>query len=232
MNTLIVVPTRREAHALPGQHPAIAGAGPEAGRRLARRLARAKPELVLIAGLCGGLDPSMRAGGVILGRNVILPDRSQLDPDRFLVDEVRELLHRRAFPFVYSRLLTVEAPAATRDEKRDLWNAYGAAGVDMETYFLAEAAQEAGVRWLALRVVVDGSRSRLPASLATWDRDGAEGASLVRAWRRPAEWPAYLALARAYPKARRGLSQGVDAVVRAASEARVVETLPMVEVRQ
>ena len=54
------------------------------------------------------------------------------------------------------------------------------AGVDMESYELAEALDAAGVPWLALRSVLDPAGSVLPAPVARWtseaddrgDRDG------------------------------------------------------------
>jgi adenosylhomocysteine nucleosidase len=230
MKTLLVVPTEREANALGARKAFVSGAGPAAYDTVRARLAESCPGLVLVAGVCGGLDPSIGAGGVIVARHVIAPGCDVIEPDRFLLDDIRKALHEHTSKFVYSRLLTVDAPLATRDQKRDAWNEHGAGGVDMETYHIARAAREAGVRWLAVRAVVDIASQALPASLADWDAETGDSASLRRAVRRPWEWPAYARLARQFPLAIRSLRATVPLVIRAANAAKSVETLSMVEV--
>ena len=230
MKTLLVVPTEREADALGARKAFVSGAGAGAYDTVRARLAESTPGLVLVAGVCGGLDPSIGAGGVIVARHVIAPGCDVIEPDRFLLEEVRKALHEHASRFVYSRMLTVDHPVASRDEKRDVWNEHGAGGVDMETYYVARAAREAGVRWLAVRAVVDTASQSLPASLAEWDVEAGDMATLRAAALRPWQWPRYARLARQFPLAIRGLRDTIPLVIRAAQAAKSVETLSMVEV--
>jgi adenosylhomocysteine nucleosidase len=232
MKTLLLIPTAREARALRSEKALICGAGPGAYIAAKQLIADAKPDLVVLAGVCGALDPSMKAGGVILSRHVIAPGHDVIEPDRLLLDEIRTALRGHHESFVFSRLLTVDQPIAGRDAKRDAWNEYGAGGVDMETFHVARAAQEASVRWLALRAVVDTASQSLPASLAAWSEDGDERGGLRAALLRPREWPAYARLARQFPRAMAALRTATPLVVRAAKAAKNVETLPMVEVIQ
>jgi adenosylhomocysteine nucleosidase len=228
MKPLAIAPTTREADAFHRLHPIICGAGETAGAFVGDLATT--PDVILLGGVCGGLDPSLPAGGVILGRQVVDLDGSVIEPDRLLLDEVRAFLRQHRIPFVFSRLLTVPAPVLTKNEKRDLWNTHGAAGVDMETYHVARAAREAGISWVAVRAVVDPARSTLPRSLADWDGEAGQGALLRTAARRPAEWPAYARLALADRRARAALKRTVPAVAVAIRRARTVETLPLMEV--
>jgi hypothetical protein len=228
---LRVFPTARVAGILRGRgNPLICGSGDQAEARVAERIAADRPDLVLLAGVCGGLDPSLGRGAIILARQVGAPGQDLIDPDRFLFDDVRDQLHAKRLPFVASRLVTVEQPAATKAEKCDLWNEHGAGGVDMETYQVARACKAAGVKWLAVRAVVDGAGANLPKALRSWS-DETEDRSIVRsAAARPWEWPTYVGLARGERKALRALRTAVPAVFRAARNAKNVETLDLMAV--
>lgn len=231
MKTLIVTPTKREAGALGSRARAfVCGAGPSAFETLSAELRRARPKLVVLSGFCGGLDPSLEAGSVILGRQAAHGEQPVLSPDRFLIEDVRKHLHTTGLPFVFSKLLTVDQPVATRDAKRDLWNLHGAGGVDMETYHAVRACVDANVRWLAVRVVIDGANLHLPASLRSWSGEHDETRIRARSARNPAEWPAYLRLGLRYPRAKAALKTATVRVVRGAQAARNVETLDLLEV--
>ncbi|GBD22890.1 hypothetical protein HRbin29_00536 [bacterium HR29] len=226
MSVLVVAPTEREARAIRGAR--ACGAGHAAGEGLVRFLEAERPEAVLVAGWCGGLDPSLAPGDVVLGRSVSAPGRTELRPRPLLLEAARrELRRRRGLRFVSSRLLTVERPAAGRSEKVDLWNEFGAAGVDMETYALVEELEGRGIPWLVIRVVLDPAGWELPRSLTTWTAEGDEREALRRALLRPWEWPAYARLARAAPRAERALRRAAAIVARALAAAPVDE-LPVV----
>jgi adenosylhomocysteine nucleosidase len=229
VNVLFVFPSEREASTVNLRRaPLICDAGTLAGEVVAAELAEQRPDLVLLAGFCGALDPSLKAGSIILGRQVIAPGEDVIDPDRLLVEEVRTGLRNSGTPFVYSRLLTIPAPAATRTHKRDLWNEFGAGGVDMETYWVAEACRKARVNWLAVRAVLDSAKQELPRSLHNWERPGDEARTAANAVRHPGEWPGYIRLASQYRAAKRGLATALPHVVRALRNAKTVETLELV----
>ncbi len=233
MRTLIIAATDREARALgPRANVFVCGTGEGAGVAVSEQLAVEKADLVVIAGFCGGLDPSLKPGAAILGRHVIAPGKEPIEVDRFLVEDVRKGLRGAEVDFVFSRLLTLDRPAATQDDKRDLWNEFGAGGVDMETYQIAAAAQAAGVRWLAVRVVIDPARQSLPRALAAWSGGESERKLLLRSLAHPRDWPRYAKLGLDMPKAQRSLRRTTAAVIRAARSARTVETLPLMEATQ
>lgn len=231
MKTLVVVATRREARALGASlEPFVCGSGPAAGEAVAARLREQRPELLLVAGWCGGLDPSLGPGAIILGRQVMMVGAGIVEPDRLMMEDIRHQLHAKKVPFAYSRLITVSEPAASRTAKRDLWNEHGAGGVDLETWYVAEAAVKARVPWAAVRVVVDASQQSLPAPLARWEGESSERDIFLATALRPNEWPGMARLALRMPGVSRALRQGTSRVLAAAKNARTVETLDLVEV--
>jgi nucleoside phosphorylase len=229
MRVLFVFPSEREAGAVRLRRaPLICDSGPLAGEVMAAEFQESRPDLVLLAGVCGGLDPSLRPGSIILGRQAMAPGEEIVDPDRLLLEEMRGELRASGVPFVYSRLLSVARPVATREQKRDLWNEFGAGGVDMETYWVAKACRAARVNWVAVRAVLDPAQHALPRSLARWEQPGDERAALGSALLRPQEWPAYGRLAVQYRAALTALRRALPHVVRAARSTRTVETLELV----
>jgi nucleoside phosphorylase len=225
MTVLIVAPTEREARSI--RRARSCGAGAAARDGLARLLDAERPSAVLIAGWCGGLDPSLAPGDLILSRSVVAPGNPELLPRPLVLDAARRELRRRRLRFVSSRLLTVERPVARRSAKVDLWNEFGAAGVDMETYYLAAELEARRIPWLAVRVVLDPAGWDLPDSLASWTAEGDERAAIRRAVLRPWEWLGYARLALALPNAERSLRRAA-AFASSALATAPVEELPVV----
>ncbi len=213
MRTLVVAPTSREARMLSGD--VLTARSPDA---VLARLAQQAADVVLIAGVCGGLDPSLAPGALVLSRRVVAEGRPELAPDSALFGAARGALRAGRQPFVSSTLLSVDRPLARRAEKTDAWNTHGAGGVDMETYAVAEALEARGVPWLALRAVLDPAGATLPAAVAAWRDEQDERAIAAAALRRPSDWPAYARLALQSRTALRALARAVPGVVRAIGE--------------
>lgn len=219
MRPLLITPTQREARAL--GRPAIVCAGAGAAHAIPE-LRRTRPiDVLIIVGVCGGLDPSLAPGGIILARSVSTPDGPELAPDPRVFDAVRRAMRARNTPFVSSRLLTVDRPAVSRAEKTALWNTHGAAGVDMETHDLAAAAAQSGIPWLAVRAVLDPIGSALPAPLRVWRAESDERDILGAIVRRPWEWPAVARLAWRMRAACRALRAALDVAIPAVESVEV-----------
>jgi adenosylhomocysteine nucleosidase len=219
MRTVIIAPMSREAKAI-GRGVIVCAHAADLPASLLRPPASgndATETAVLIAGVCGGLDPSLAPGTLILGRKIVAEERPELTPSGGLFAAARSALRRQRTPFVSSLLLTTARPLASGDAKRDAWNTHGAAGVDMESYELAEALDAAGVPWLVLRSVLDPASSVLPAPVARWtsetdDREIARAALMT-----PRDWPAYARLALELRSSLRALRRGVPVVTGAVS---------------
>jgi nucleoside phosphorylase len=219
----LVAPTRREAGALGAR---AVGAGERCVEGLARLLDEQRPEVLLIVGVCGGLDPSLSPGELILARRVITAERDDLAPDPSLLEAARKALRVGGYTFSSSTLLTVDQLVGTKREKIDVWNQYGAAGVDMETYRLAEIALARGVRWLALRAVIDAAAASLPPSLLHWREESDEQEFLRKLVRRPSDWLAAGGLALHMRTALRALRRALPALVEVPSLAQTTASDP------
>lgn len=209
MRVLYVAPMVREARATGAE---ACGAGAHAGEYVDQQLRDGAYDAVVIAGVCGGLDPSLTPGAVIIARRALDVNGRGIDVDTRVLDAVRAALRARRAPFVSASLLSVDAPLAGKVARTDAWNTHGAAGVDMETYGVAAAAMRHGVAWMAVRVVLDPAGSSLPASLAGWRGEAGEKEIMRTALRRPLEWPAYVRLMLQMRAATKALGRSAPAV--------------------
>ncbi|TVQ33858.1 MAG: hypothetical protein EA376_01070 [Phycisphaeraceae bacterium] len=150
---------RKSAHA-----PAIlvrrTGPGAEAIEDALDALADEPPELVILAGLAGGLSltpPSPRIGEVIdpVGGGRWFPTR--LPPGN---EETVSIVGLRS-------------PVFTPKAKRMLHEATGAALADCESHAFARVCEELALPWCIVRAVSDGPGDILPEASVDWvDDDG------------------------------------------------------------
>jgi len=210
MRVMVVTGMSREARAL--------GHGARAWRRDApgAALGAAAPGgCVLIAGVCGGLDPSLAPGALVLARGVVADDAPELVPDRRLFDAARRTLRASRASFVSSKLLTVPRLLDGTGARTDAWNTHGAAGVDMETYDIARECEARSLNWIVLRAVLDPAGMRLPRAASSWREDADERAIARAALLSPRDWPAYARLALQLRASLRALRVAVPSVAAA-----------------
>jgi adenosylhomocysteine nucleosidase len=161
---------------------AVSGIGRAAAAAAARRLVLAGASALASFGMAGGLDPTLICGAVLLPDEVIAGDDSG-SPNT--VSETSREWRRRlraALPdsciACGGRLLTSERPIGHPDGKADVWRSSGAAAVDMESAAIAQVAGQAGLPFVALRVIVDTAGDELPAAVIA-----ASGAGRLRVGR-------------------------------------------------
>lgn len=167
-----------------GQVVAVVLTGP--GRLAASRGTRTlldghRPRWVVSAGFAGALNPGLKQGDVVVPNEVVdesggkirlgvrLPESSPSDPRS-------------------GRLLTVDRIIRTAAEKAELHRKTGADLVDMETWAVAEACGQRGVRFLSVRIVSDDAHSDLPPEILNiLGQTGGYrvGAALGALWKRP-----------------------------------------------
>ena len=132
----------------------VTGIGAErATARVERLLREQRPSLLLHVGFAGGLDPALKPGDVLRIGRVISEsgDRIELDGT-----------DGRAV------LLTADSVADSPAKKAELFRSHLASAVDMETYYVARLAQQAGVKMVALRAISDAAHTMLPAACVNW----------------------------------------------------------------
>jgi adenosylhomocysteine nucleosidase len=137
-----------------------------------------QPGLVISCGFSGGLERSLTPGTPILASAVHDELGSSIAAPAALLQAVRRVLD-----ITVGDILCTTQVAATRDEKRALARA-GLLAVDLESWPAARAAQQAGIPWLALRVILDPLETDLPAFTRN-PHGGYVGAGLLQAARVP-----------------------------------------------
>lgn len=143
---------------------ALSGCGPERAAASADLLCRyGQPDLLMSAGVSGGLWHEACCGDVALASSVETPDQPRLICPFAL-----------SLPIVSHPMLTLPTVVVTRAEKEEVRQAYPECwGIDMESYSLAAAAQRAGLPWLVLRAISDPWNKDLPLDFnQTLNADG------------------------------------------------------------
>lgn len=154
----------REAAILSGVGwAAICGDAPTLRARLA---AVAGPtRLVLSWGLCGGLDPALKAGDLVLGGEVVVDDE-RIETDAPTAEALQRRLREHGVNALLGRFAAVDAPVLFASAKAKLRAATGAEAVDMESGLAARFAREHGAPFAVLRAVSDPAGRDLPALVA------------------------------------------------------------------
>lgn len=163
--------------------------------------------LIVSAGVCGGLDPRLAAGDLVLPTRVLAADGAAL--------AVAPAAHARALrdagpSAATGALASAAAVLATPADKAALRAASGAIAVDMESAPIVAAARAAGLDALVVRGVSDDAGATVPPALSGLvSREGRvrSGRVLLLALTRPQALPQALAL-------RRGSRRALAAVAR------------------
>lgn len=156
-----------------GGRPAVRchGPGPARAAEAATALLAEGCGALLSYGVAGGLDPALAPGTPVVAEAVISPDGARFSTDGawragLLASLEDESPH--CAPIAGSDRVVIDPPA-----KRRLFEATGAAAVDMESHAVAALASAAGVPFLALRVVSDPAGGTVARSaLKGVDRQG------------------------------------------------------------
>lgn len=152
----------------------VLGVGPErAGAAMAALLEnrRSKIDGVLLVGVAGGVDPELETGDLLLAdRHALQNGASQgagqaIKPDAEMLQSAQKAALELSVPIFNGGSLTVDHLVAKPHEREALRTEYQVYSVNMEDYRAAEAAQNAGVPFLSVRVVLDTTSQKLPGYL-------------------------------------------------------------------
>ncbi|MDA8251572.1 MAG: hypothetical protein M0Z28_20720 [Rhodospirillales bacterium] len=179
---------------------ARAGGGLPAGAAAAAEsLVGAGATALVSFGLCGGLDPALPAGSLLVPRRVLDgADDYATDPR----------LAAALGGWSCMALAAAAAPVASRAARQALFRASAAAGVDLESGAVARVAARHGLPFAVLRAVCDPATLNLPPlALLALDGDGRVrvGRMAASLLARPSQIAALLVLARAAATARAAL---------------------------
>ena len=171
----------------------------------------------LICGFAGGLVDGLTPGTLVIGDSVIDSSGTMLTADSRLLaiaESVRlpELAAMRGTIFTDNKVLTRSAEKRALAQQRDV------IAVDMETFAAAEVAREAGVPWLAARVVTDGAADDMPFdfnAMTGTDGNVNKGRVIVSALTHPLTVPALIRLGSRSSRAARNLAKFLQAYLQA-----------------
>ena len=159
------------------------GAGSENAARAAERLIDGhRPRHVIAAGLAGGLAPELNRTDILVANRLV---NEPTGAEIMLSEDSPSLVCR-------GTLLTADRVVHLPEEKRALFERYGALAIDMETYGVAEVCRRQQVAFSAIRVIGDAADERLPEDVERLLRQRTATARLGAAvgilWRHPARW--------------------------------------------
>jgi adenosylhomocysteine nucleosidase len=185
----------------------VGGGFPAGATAAAERLVADGAAALVSFGLCGGLDPALRPGSIVVPKFCMDGQHHMTNPD----------LAALLGGWSARALCATDAVVATASAKRALFATTGAVAVDMESGAVARVAERHGLPFAVLRAVCDPAGSTLPpAALLALDQSGTIGVwrvatSVLAA---PAQLPALLRLARDAARARAALIRRVGDIGR------------------
>jgi adenosylhomocysteine nucleosidase len=180
------------------------GMGSSAATTGARALVDAGARALVSFGMAGGLDPSLQAGEILLPAEVLTADGRIYRCEARWRERLGATIAARS-----GRLLTSAKSVGSVEEKAALFGSTGAVAVDMESAAIAEVAEQQGVPFLAVRVVVDSAADVLPRAVTS----AADSEGHLHIWRligalalAPNELAPLIRLAQRYRAANRSLA--------------------------
>jgi adenosylhomocysteine nucleosidase len=160
-SVLIVCGLKREAAILAGPGRMTVCGDPSALRLRLAEAASLRPSLVVSWGLCGGLDPRLRPGDLVLGAEVV-SDEGAVRTDEAVTSSLAQRLGAAGARVSVERLAASAAPVLTAAAKAELRRATGASAVDMESLIAGRYALEQRLPFAILRAVADPAERDLP----------------------------------------------------------------------
>ena len=208
-SVLIVSGLKREAAILAGPgRLAICGDASTLRAKLAELTCQ--PIILVISwGVCGGLDPRLRPGDLILGAEVVSAE-GRINTDEAVTSSLAQRLIDAGARVAVERVAGVSSPVSTARAKAELRLATGAAAVDMESLIAGRFALERRAPFAILRAVADpADRDLPPLVLSAVDSDGRIKAAAVLGdlVRSPGQFTGLVAAARDGRAAFRALSR-------------------------
>jgi nucleoside phosphorylase len=134
----------------------VSGANAERAEAITQGFLDDGAAAIVSAGLCGGLDPKLKSGDVVLGERVVSAQGDIVIADKRLSAAADKFSPRHVAIFGSDEIVD------SLDKKQALFRRYAAETVDMESHGAARAAAKAQVPFIAIRVVADGHDRVLP----------------------------------------------------------------------
>jgi hypothetical protein len=113
---------------------------------------------IISFGVCGGLDPELRPGMVVIASSVFAGKDETYPSDLLWAEELRRTIPHAG----YSPIAGVASPMTSFEERRNFHANTGAVASDMESQIVARIAAEFRIPFAACRVVLNPAHRILP----------------------------------------------------------------------
>lgn len=146
----------------------VSGMGWESALRGGRALMEAGATALASVGTAGALDPALGCGAIVLPGEVVSLESAPVPTHRLWRQALEVALPRELV--CTGRLLSTRQPLGSRLDKAIARRAMRSAAVDMESAAVARLAADAGLPFIAVRVIVDIAGEDLPRAVLAASR--------------------------------------------------------------
>ncbi len=185
----VVTGLATEAGCFPTHITRLHGVGLAAARTNSQILVRQQHDLLISAGLAGGLDPDLTCGCLIIGTSILSGEkddhaRIECDPEiaQTLISRMTQIPGEE-IAIRQGVILSTPGIITRPEDKSRLYRQTGAVAVDMESYAVGTIAREAGKPVAVLRVITDTADQIVPpsaqAALSSSSSTGHSGIQIV-----------------------------------------------------
>jgi adenosylhomocysteine nucleosidase len=161
------------------------GLGPSLAERATAALLDAhQPQWIVSTGFCGGLNPSLQIGQIVVANEIMNLQGDCLKIDVGMTSDPSRGLY-------VGRTLTVDKMVRKINEKKLLAEQTQAIAVDMESYAIASLCRARKERFLAVRAVSDDLSADLPDEVLSLVGETGSvriGAVIGALWKRPGSY--------------------------------------------
>jgi len=149
-------------------------------------------------GIAGGLDPSLEPGTVVVPEVVLDAEGGHRRADAGWRDRLLARIGDHV-PTSVGSVLHADKVVASPTGKREFYERWQAAAVDMESAGVARIAEDAGVPWIVVRAVGDAADHELPRAVTKVfdDRGRLRIGAVLGLVVRLSLWPVLISLGRA-----------------------------------
>ena len=139
----------------------VAGIGAENALKTSQLLHHQGATALISWGCAGALDPGLSAGDFILPDQVCSADKPVLETSLYWKSRLQDMLSSQ-LSCHSGVLIQTRSMITSVVQKQTLFSATSAIAVDMESYSIAEYAQQNGLPYIACRAIADSAQTDLP----------------------------------------------------------------------
>ena len=160
----------------------VIGVGKESAQRVLAKWASDNSDIygsdadnngILLLGFCGGLDPSLRSGDIVVSTQYCLDPEllggclnKRFEPNRSMFLKAVNVVAEKNMRWSTAPSITTNRIVGNRIEKLKLRESSNTAAVNMEDFWVADFARQRGIPFLSVRVVIDEAAQEVSTHVA------------------------------------------------------------------